>query len=92
MKKTREYRRSQRIRVIKRKVNILKQSGGDNFVFSWSGGGHTGRFAKGKIHCSCPMCRTKSYDNLSQAEKKSRLSFQQQVDEIDCRRVPESNL
>jgi len=47
--------------------------------------GDTGRFAKGKIHCSCRMCRHKSYDNLSQAERKNRLSFQQQVNEIKLR-------
>jgi len=61
MRKNRAYRRSQRQRVIRRKVCLLKKYGGDKYVFAWSRG-KTGRFAKGKIHCSCWMCRMKSYD------------------------------
>jgi hypothetical protein len=74
------------MRIIRRKVNILKQYAG-NFVYTWSGGGDTGRFAKGKIHCSCRMCRTKSYDNLSHADRKKFLSVQQQVNETDYSQV-----
>jgi hypothetical protein len=83
MKKTKAYRRLQRMRVIKRKIHILKQHGGEKYVFAWSGGGDTGRFAKGKIHCSCRMCRTKSYDNPSHADRKTLLSFQQQINEYE---------
>jgi hypothetical protein len=83
MKKTREYRRSQRMRVIKRKVRLLKQRGGDKFVLAWSDGGKTGHFAKGKIHCSCWMCRNKSYDVPSHTDRKKLLSAQQQINEID---------
>jgi len=83
MKKTREERRLQRKRVIKRKIHILKQYGGERYVSAWSGGGKTGRFAKGKIHCSCGMCRTKSYDSPSHTDRKKLLSAQQQVDDID---------
>jgi hypothetical protein len=83
MKKNRAYRRSQRQRVIRRKIRILKQYGGDYYVLSWSGGGHTGRFAKGKIHCSCCMCRTKSYDCLSHADRQKIIAAQQQLDDIE---------
>jgi len=83
MKKTREYRRSQRMRVIKRKVRLLKKYGGEKSVSAWSCGGETGRFAKGKIHCSCRMCRTKSYDTPSHTDRKKLLSVKQQINDID---------
>jgi hypothetical protein len=83
MKKSRAERRSQRQRVICRKVHILKRYGGDNYVYAWSAGGKKiGRFAKGKIHCSCPMCRRKSYDDPSTADKRKLISAQQQIDEV----------
>jgi hypothetical protein len=82
MRKNRAYRRSQRLRVIKRKIRLLRKYGGDKYVLAWSGGGKTGRFAKGKIHCSCWMCRTKSYDNLSHADSKKMIDAQQQLNEI----------
>jgi hypothetical protein len=82
MRKNRAFRRSQRQRVISRKVCLLKKYGGDNLVLAWSGGGKIGRFAKGKIHCSCWMCRTKSYDNLSHADSKKLIAAQQQLNEV----------
>jgi len=80
-KKNRAYRRSQRNRVIKRKVCILRKIGGEKHVLSWSRGGEAGRFAKGKIHCSCHMCRIKSYDILSHSDRKKLLAAQQQMNE-----------
>jgi len=80
-KKNRAYRRSQRNRVINRKVCILRKIGGEKHVSAWSRGGEAGRFAKGKIHCSCGMCRTKSYDTLSHADRKKLLAAQQQMNE-----------
>ena len=80
MKRNRVYRRSQRARVISRKVRILRKIGGDKLVFAWYRG-KAGHFAKGKIHCSCPMCRTKSYDNLSHADQRELLAAQQQMNE-----------
>ena len=78
--KTRASRRSQRTRIINRKVSILRKYGGEKNVFAWSRG-NTGRFAKGKIHCSCWMCRDKSYDDLSYADKKRLLAARQQLNE-----------
>jgi len=83
MKKNRAYRRSQRQRVICRKIRLLKKYGGDKYVDSWSAGGKKiGRFAKGKIHCSCWMCRTKSYDNLSHTDRKKLIAAKQQLNDI----------
>jgi len=83
MKKSRAYRRTQRQRVICRKVRILRKYGGEKYVNGWSAGGKKlGRFAKGKIHCSCPMCRRKSYDELSHTDRKKLIDAQQQIDEV----------
>jgi len=80
MKKNRAYRRSQRERVINRKTHILRKIGGEKYIFAWSGG-KKGRFAKGKIHCSCWMCRSKSHDSLSHADRIKLLAVQQQLNE-----------
>jgi hypothetical protein len=82
MKRNRAYRRWQRNRVINRKVRILKRIGGDEQIFAWSRG-DTGRFAKGKIHCSCRICRTKSYDYFSHADERRILAARQQQVEQD---------
>jgi len=83
MKKNRAYRRSQRQRVICKKIRLLRRIGGENYVHAWSSGGKKiGRLAKGKIHCSCPMCRRKSYDELSRADRKKLISAKQQIDEV----------
>jgi len=78
MKKTETFRRSERTRIINRRVKILKQFGGEKYVFAWSRG-DIGRFSKGKIHCSCWMCRSKSYDAISRADKRKLISAQQQL-------------
>jgi hypothetical protein len=80
VRRTRAYRRSHRNRIINRKVHILKQFGGENYVFAWSRG-NAGRFAKGKIHCSCWMCRAKSYDILSHTDRKKLMAVRQQMNE-----------
>jgi hypothetical protein len=82
MKKSRVYRRSQRERVINKKVHLLRQIGGERNVFAWSRG-NVGRFAKGKIHCSCWMCRSKSYDTPSHADERKLLAAMQQMEERD---------
>ena len=53
MKRTRAYRRRQRSRAIARKKRIcLQHYGFEYYPFD-------GMYSKGKIHCSCPMCRGK---------------------------------
>lgn len=65
---------------IRRKMEILKKLGGTDLVYAWTRGVY-GRLAKGKIHCSCPMCRRKSYDERSHRDKKAQLRAKQQIDE-----------
>ena len=61
MNRNRSYYREQRNRAIRRKERILLKLGGEKYLKGWARGA-VGRFAKGKIHCSCPMCRLKSYE------------------------------
>lgn len=79
MKRTRAYYRRQRNRTIERKLGILRMLGGEEYVYAWTRGAY-GRLAKGKIHCSCPMCRAKSRDEHSHRDKKAFLSAKQQMD------------
>ncbi len=79
MKRTRAYYRRQRNRAIERKLGILRRLGGEEYVYAWTRGAY-GRLAKGKIHCSCPMCQAKSRDEHSHRDKKAFLSAKQQMD------------
>lgn len=57
MKRTRAYRRKMRAKHIKRKKNIVSHwSGFENGYYP-----HDGMYSKGKIHCSCPLCKEKAY-------------------------------
>ena len=80
LNRDRAYYRYQRNKHIGRKIHILKGYG------EWRMDGwmreQPGRLAKGKIHCSCPMCREKSYDDWSQSDKRSILSGKQQLEDL----------
>lgn len=83
MNRDRAYYRKQRARAINRKRGICKRIGGDELVRAWSGGA-LGRLSKGKIHCSCWMCRTKSYDSRAHSDiKKEEQANQQMLDGLD---------
>jgi len=64
LNRNRAYYRYQRIRTINRKKGICKRLGGNELVDAWVRD-NPGRLSKGKIHCSCWMCRRKSYDEKS---------------------------
>jgi len=81
MSRTRGYYREQRTRIIRKKIAFLRCLGGAKSVWAWSRG-QPGRLAKGKIHCSCWMCRTKSYDELAHRDVKHAISAQQQMGEF----------
>ena len=70
-----------RMRTIHRKEGILKRIGGEEYVDAWEHG-TPGRLSKGKIHCSCPMCREKSYDNPSIPDLRKQEAFQEQMKEL----------
>jgi len=75
------YFRNQRHRAIKKKKGICKRLGGSDLVYAWVRD-NPGRLSKGKIHCSCWMCRLKSYDNKSHSDKKKDESYFQQLSEL----------
>lgn len=70
MKRGRGYYRSQRKRTIHRKKKLLYGIGGHDYWWAWTRGAN-GRLAKGEIHCSCPMCRSKSYDDPAIRDKRA---------------------
>ena len=82
MNRDRGYYRRQRMRVIHRKENILRQLGGEENVLAWEHGA-AGRLSKGKIHCSCWMCRSKSYDDPQVRDKRAAINAAQQLLEIE---------
>lgn len=57
MQRTRDYTRKMRAKHIKRKKSIVHH-------WKWFGEyyPHDGMYSKGKIHCSCRMCRGKDYN------------------------------
>ena len=57
MARTRAYTRKMRAKHIKRKKNIVSQwSCFENGYYP-----HDGMYSKGKIHCSCSLCKSKAY-------------------------------
>lgn len=55
--RTRAYTRNMRAKHIKRKKKIVSH-------WRWFKSGYypyDGMYSKGKIHCSCPLCKSKAY-------------------------------
>ena len=67
MNRSRAYRRFQRKRAIHHKSMILRDYWKLNDADYWTPERY-GYLSKGKVHCSCWMCRVKSYDYLSQMD------------------------
>jgi hypothetical protein len=78
LRNNRGYLRWQRKRIIKKKFGILKRLGGEELVMAWTNG-ELGRLAKGKIHCSCWMCRIKSYDQVTHRDARQNVAMMQQM-------------
>ena len=58
MKRTRDYHRKMRAKHIKRKKRITSHyPGSDTFSYYK----YDGMYSKNKIHCSCPLCKSKAY-------------------------------
>ncbi|MBQ1367285.1 MAG: hypothetical protein IIY45_04260 [Firmicutes bacterium] len=82
MKRDKAFFRYQKKKHIQRKVGILKRIGGEEYVRAWSRN-QPGRLSKGKIHCSCWMCSTKSYDEPSHGDKKANEDMKHQLKEFE---------
>jgi hypothetical protein len=79
LKRNRGYFREQRRKAIQRKFQIQKKRFGREYANEIYDDRKKGQLAKGKIHCSCPMCRTKSYDELSHRDKVKELQVKYQL-------------
>ena len=80
MQRDRAYYRMVRSRTIRKKLGILKRlDGGNDWPDCGWVRGRPGRLSKGKIHCSCWMCRTKSFDYLSHSDEKKKIDARQQI-------------
>ena len=60
MNRTRDYYRKQRAKHIARKKRMIKEWSRGGIGLYWAA--PAGALSKGKIHCSCRICRCKSYD------------------------------
>lgn len=67
--RNRQFRRNVRYKAINRKYRIREFLWGKHEVQEYYNENPIGELSKGKIHCSCPLCRTKSYDRLSKRDK-----------------------
>lgn len=61
MKRPRDYHRKMRAKHIKRKKEIVSHYAAFRVFDGFTYYKHDGMFSKGKIHCSCPLCKAKAY-------------------------------
>ena len=80
MIRSRGYYRKQRERAINRKFAIQEVRMGKQEAHKFYRTFPKGALSKGKVHCSCPMCRTKSYDNLSHRDTKLKVMSDLELD------------
>ena len=78
MNRSRAYRRFQRKRAIYHKSMILRDYWKLNDADYWTPGRY-GYLSKGKVHCSCWMCRRKSYDDPRIMDKRRTISQNQSL-------------
>lgn len=69
MERERDYYRHHRERCIKRKKKIIRDL---NDYWHYT---HEGVLSKGKIHCSCWMCRRKSYDEPKMQDVRNSMAM-----------------
>ena len=76
MSRSREYTRLQRDRVIKRKKKICKNCKNiDWYKFD-------GQYSKGKIHCSCGMCRVRDHKGGHLLTRSELISIKKMSEEL----------
>lgn len=61
MHRTRSFRRKMRAKHISRKKRIVSHYAAFRLDDGMTYYKHDGMYSKGKIHCSCPMCKAKAY-------------------------------
>ena len=81
MQRGRDYIRKMRAKHIKRKKRIISHYPGFDTVPYYS---FDGMYSKNKIHCSCPLCKSKAYYGkhmLTKQEQKAILKQQEELNE-----------
>ena len=86
MSRTRSWRRFQRNRAIHHKSMILRDYWKLNYPDYWTPERY-GVLSKGKVHCSCWMCRTKSYDDPRIMDKRRTISQRQDWEDYASRQM-----
>lgn len=87
--RSRDYYRKQRAKHIARKQRKIKEWSFDNDSPYWVC--PNGALSKGKIHCSCPLCRSKSYEyktardlaRFKAMDESERYYYEGYPDEVD---------
>lgn len=69
--RSKAYTRHQRERVIQKKMGIVRN------IFYWDENEEKymhvrGKYSKGKVHCSCKMCRYEQYYGIPKAKYKAK--------------------
>ncbi|MER2262099.1 MAG: hypothetical protein ABS934_08780 [Psychrobacillus sp.] len=69
--RSKAYTRHQRERVIQKKMKIVRN------VFYWDDNEEKylpvrGKFSKGKVHCSCSLCRYEQYYGIPKAKYRAK--------------------
>ncbi|MDE5557378.1 MAG: hypothetical protein K2J32_06740 [Ruminococcus sp.] len=72
----RAYTRYQRNSHINRKKHIIRDT--NNYWYYR----YEGKLSKGKIHCSCPMCRLKYWEYTSKRDKSRLLAMNYSLDTV----------
>lgn len=81
MNRTRDYYRFQRERVIHKKYAIQEVRMGKTAAFDYyHSTSSVGKLSKGKVHCSCYMCRVKSKDFLSHRDMVQKKAQAEDLD------------
>ena len=84
--RNRAYRRHQRTRAIARKVKIFTEFWGNELVFYRNGevsAFPVGKYAKGKVHCSCKLCKFEEYYKIpKEKDRAKQQAMQQAIDEV----------
>ena len=86
MSRTRAYTRKMRAKHIKRKKNIVSH-------WHWFENGyypHDGMYSKNKIHCSCPLCKSKAYfgKHVLTIQEKRQLEPDKYADMVESADTP----
>ena len=83
MARTRAYTRKMRAKHIRRKKNIVSHYAAFRVFDGFSYYSHDGMFSKGKVHCSCHLCRAKDGRGKHLLTKQEQRAILRQQEELD---------